>query len=166
MNHVMKVGAALWAVLLSLPALAYKTLKRLNDWTPPGLIPGESGVVTITYLSKFTQTGTTTAPTAAQASQLTAQVAQVFMADTDTEAIVVHNWGGALGPSFASFGWPFTNLVKILGAGTVAAGGSLATNFTFGLTNSNQVYIEKAVGAPGGTFLFYMFLPSSYMAKQ
>ena len=120
-------------------------------------------MATITYLSKFTNTNTSTAPTAPQASQLTTQVAQVFFLDTDTQAIIVHNWGVLLGPSFATFQWPLCSVIKILGA---AADFSWATNFTWGLTNSNQVYLNKPVGTgTGGTYIVYLQLPISYMAK-
>jgi hypothetical protein len=171
MNLYQVLGAALAVLALALPALIirFRNPEALDWMRPKGsflrdLVASELGV-TITYLSKFKNVNTTTAPTGAEASQLPCQVAQVFMADTDTEAIVVHNWGILMGPSFATFGWPIIIMNKILGAGTAAEGGSLATNFTFGLANSNQVYIEKAVGAAGGTFLVYLFLPSSFLAR-
>jgi hypothetical protein len=168
------LGAALMALLVMLlPALAHKQHWNVirEDWRHPlrivfGVLHEELGVAVVTYISKFGNTGTTTPPTAAEANFLVTQVAQVFLADTDTEAIMVHNWGGALGPSFASFGFPIVIMNKILGAGAAPNGPSVATNFTFGLGNSNQVYIEKAVGAAGGTFLVYLMLPHSLISRS
>jgi hypothetical protein len=54
---------------------------------------------------------------------------------------------------------------KLLGAGASGAA-SFATNFTFGLANSLQLYIEKPAGAPGGTFQVVMFLPSSFLGRR
>ena len=170
MNLYQLIGAALAMLALALPALIIRTFDpgALRWMRPKGtflwdLISSELGV-TITYLSKFTNTGTTTAPTAAQAAQLPAQVAQISWTDAETQAIVVHNWGILLGPSFASFGWPLC-VGPIDVTSTAARSNSFATGFTFGLGNSNQVYVNKLVGAPGGTYLFYMFLPSSFMAR-
>lgn len=165
------LGAALMAVLaLALPALIIRFTEPgvLRRMRPKGawwvdLVASELGV-TITYLSKFTGYGTTTAPTATQASQLPAQVAQISMTDAETQAIVVHNWGYLLGPSFASFGWPIP--VGPIDIGSLAArSNSFGTGWTFGLGNSNQVYVNKLAGAPGGTYLIYLFLPTSFMAK-
>jgi hypothetical protein len=166
-------GAALLAVLaLALPALIIRSqygpgplkwmrpTKGLFVWD---LIQSELGV-TITYLSKFTNTGTSIPPTAAQASQLNAQVAQISLTDTETQAIIVTNWGILLGPSFASFGWPVVVGPDDI-TSTAARSNSFATGFTFGLGNSNQVYINKLVGAPGGTYIVWLFLPTSFMAK-
>jgi hypothetical protein len=164
MELITNFGAAVIALLLSLPALAYKKLQQALEWTPPGLIGREAGVVVVTYLSDFTNVNTTTPPTGAQASNLPCQVAQVFFADTDTQAIVIHNWGILLGQSFATFGWPI--VMYPINISQVAMADSFTTNFTFGLANSNQVYINKPVGAgTGGTYLVYMFLPSSFMAR-
>lgn len=165
-------GAALLAAVLALalPALIirYQHGPGVLKWMRPrsfwwGLVQSELGV-TITYLSKFTNVNTTTAPTAPQASQLTAQVAQISMTDAETQAIVVHNWGVLLGPSFATFGWPMVSTPIDIGS-LAARSNSFATGWTFGLGNSNQVYINKLAGAPGGTYLVYLFLPTSYMAK-
>jgi hypothetical protein len=171
MNYFTIYGAALLlALLIASPALDILNFKPFGDWKPKrggwrsvlwDMATSELGV-TITYLSKFTNVNTTTAPTAAQASQLTCQVAQISMTDAETQAIVVHNWGVLLGPSFATFGWPMPNLID---TELTAHSQSFATNFTFGLGNSNQVYVNKIAGAPGGTYLLYLFLPSSYMAK-
>jgi hypothetical protein len=171
--HLSIVNSAvlLLALLAILPALDHFHIKPFGDRRPRvrlsfrDFFASELGVAVVTYLSDFAGYGTTTPPTAAQASQLPCQVAEVFLADTDTEAIVVHNWGYALGPSFASFRWPIVIMNKALGAG---AGGSASfgANFTFGLTNSLQVYIEKPAGAAGGTFEVYLLLPTSYIAKQ
>jgi len=174
MNYTTFSGAALVLALLALalPALVLRFKGESRDvfraMRPHGgfwrdLVCSELGV-TITYLSKFTGTGTSTPPTAAQASQLTAMTAQISWTDAETQAIIVHNWGVLLGPSFASFGWPFVTMPIDI-TSTAARSNSFATGFTFGLTNSNQVYVNKLAGAPGGTYLIYLFLPISFMAK-
>lgn len=156
MQNVLKLGAALWVLLASLPALAYETLKAAWNWTPPGLIPGEAGVVGIVYTwpgSGTSALGGATPPTAVEASQFPVQTAQVFFADTDTEAIIVHNKG--LQRSFPAYLYPIIVVTKQLGAAT---DGSFATSFTFGKANTNQVYMSKisAVGS-GGTYDVALF---------
>jgi uncharacterized protein (DUF697 family) len=49
-------------------------------------------------------------------------------------------------------------MVKLLGASTDA---SFATAFTFGLTNTNQVYITKQTLSDGGTYAVYLRKPHS-----
>jgi len=166
--YTILIGAVLGFLALALPALAHSqhwTVIR-ESWKRPrsvlwGLVAAEGGF-TVTYLSDFTNVNTSTPPTAAQAASLPCQVAQVFFADTDTSGVVVHNWGVLLGPSFATFGWP----VCVLDAILLGTTDSFLTNFTYGLTNSNQVTLTKPVGTgTGGTYLLYMFLPSSFMAR-
>jgi hypothetical protein len=158
------VGVGLVALLvMMLPALAFKQHWNVirEDWRYPlrlafGILAEDLGV-TITYLSKFGNTNTTTAPTAIEANFLPIQTAQVFVADTDTEVQLVHNWGGLLGPSFASFGFPFVGINKLLGTGN-----SFRTDWTIGLANSNKVFLTKPAGTgTGGTFLVTLFLPHS-----
>ena len=156
MQYLTKLGAALLALLASLPALAYETLKAAANWTPPGLIPGEAGVVVVTYTWPGVGLGggpTVTAPTAALAKQVPIQTAQVFFADTDTEAIIVHNKG--LPASFPAQLFPIIVVTKALGAAT---DGSFGTSFTFGKANTKQVYMSKisAVGS-GGTYNVALF---------
>lgn len=158
------LGAGLMALLvMAWPALTqpqFRSHEHKRFMRPGGLwdlVTSELGV-TITYLSQNGSNNTTTPPTAAEASLLPMQAAQVFWADTDTEAIVIHNWGSRLGPSFASFGFPVVVMNKLLGA--VAT--SFRTDFTFGLASSSRVFITKPIGTgTGGTFLVSLFLPHS-----
>ena len=116
------------------------------------------GVVTITYTSKFAGFGTSTPPTAIQASQLQVQTAQVAFADADAQAVVVHNWGSLPGAaSFASFLSPAIGFYCALATNSPS---SFATNFTFGISNTNSVTINKiGVGTgSGGTFNLIMRL--------
>lgn len=160
MHLTVILGAALVALLASLPALVnLKTLwSRIQAWSLPGLIPGEAGVVVVNYQSIFAGNGGTTPPTAIQASELPTQTALVFWADVDTAAVVVHNWG--LPASFPAFLFPEVWMHKALGESTDS---SFATNFTFGIANTNQVTITKigvGVGS-GGTYRVYMRRPGS-----
>jgi hypothetical protein len=114
--------------------------------------------VVVTYCTPIGGTPSTTPLTAAQASQVPEQQAQVFWADADTQAIFVHNWG--LPNSFPTWLWPQCFVNKSSGG---ASDSSFATNFTFGLTNTNQVYITKVgVGTgQGGTYNVYLRRPHS-----
>lgn len=116
------------------------------------------GVVVVTYTSPFSGQGGIVAPTANQASALPAQTAQVFFADTDTQAVITHNWG--LPASFPSYLFPEVFFVKSLGGGSDS---SFNTGFTFGLTNTNSITMNKlSVGTgSGGTYNVYMRRPNS-----
>ncbi len=159
-------GAALLALLaIALPALAHSQHRALirEDWRHPlrllfGVLQSELGTVVVTYCTPIMGTPGTTAPTSNQASQVVEQQAQIFWADTDTQAIFVHNWG--LPNSFPTFLWPQVIINKSLGG---ASDSSFATNFTVGLTNTNQVYITKVgVGTgQGGTYNVYLRRPFS-----
>jgi hypothetical protein len=154
-----KYLAALLAVLVQLSARAAETLKDLRNWTPPGLIPGEAGVVVVTYCHPKLGAPTTTAPTANQAQEMPELAAQVFFADAaDVLAVIVHNWG--LPASFPTWLWPQVFVAKSLGG---ASDTSFATNFTFGLTNTNSVAMNKlSVGVgSGGTYNVYLRRPHS-----
>lgn len=156
------IGAVLLALLaLSLPALAHKQHWNVirEDWRDPlarlfGVLHEELGV-SIVYTwpgSGSGGAGGATPPTHAQANLVPVQTAQVFMADADTEAIIVHNRG--LQSSFPGWLYPIIVLTKALGASTDT---SFATQFTFGKANTNQVYMTKPAGALGGTYDVALF---------
>jgi hypothetical protein len=159
--YVTYFGAALLAVLaLALPALAHKQHWEVirEDWKRPlrlviGVLQDELGVVVVTYCHPLLGAPTTTAPTAAQASQMNELAAQVFFADTDTQAVITHNMG--LPNSFPTWLWPQVFFNKSLGGGSDS---SFATNFTFGLTNTNSVTMNKiGIGTgQGGTYNVYI----------
>ena len=115
------------------------------------------GTFAVTYTSAFPGNGTSTAPTAVQARQLRIQTAIVSFADADTTGTVVHNWGaaGVLGNSFASYEFPAVWMIQLL---ATASPSSFATDFTFGLSNSNQITINKtSIGTgSGGSWAVYM----------
>ena len=117
----------------------------------------------VTYCSPILGAPTTTAPTAAQASQIQELAAQVFFADSDTGPVVItHNWGaaGKCPNSFQNWLWPQVFFVKSLGGPSES---SFATNFTFGLTNTNSVAMTKiGIGTgQGGTYNVYLRVPYS-----
>jgi hypothetical protein len=84
--------------------------------------------------------------------------AVVFFADADTAVVITHNWG--LPNSFPTWLWPQVFFNKSLGS---AADSTAATGFTFGLTNTNSVTMNKiGVGAgQGGTYNVYLRRPHS-----
>ena len=117
--------------------------------------------VAITYTSHFTGWNTSTAPTAIQASQLMEQTAEVYFDDADTQAVVVHNWGSSPGAaSWAAFLHPQVWMYCVMRTGTPS---SFATGFTFGLSNTNSITINKiSVGTgSGGTYNVVMRRPHS-----
>jgi len=173
---VLVLGAVLLALTAMLPALTspFHNPGGFGFWTRFHLKRGlqalrgfdwrdalwdESGVVAITYTSAFTNNGTSTPPTATQASLLVVQTAEVFFADTDTQAVIVHNWGADIQypapASWSSFLLPLISYYKLLGG---ASDSSFATNFTFGLTNTNSVTMNKiSIGTgSGGTYAVIM----------
>jgi hypothetical protein len=150
-----RFGAALVA-LMALPALAYKHSlqfwKAIQSWAPPGLIPGEAGVVVVTYANRGFAISTT-ALTASQASQIPTQSAQVFFADTDAQAVIVHNWG--LPNSYPAWLLPQIFFTKSLGGGSDS---SFVSGFTFGLTNTNSVTMNKLSLGTGSGGTYNVFL--------
>ena len=163
MQQLLILGAVLVLALL-LPALAHREHRDVirRSWADPlGLLRGlwleEVGVVVITYLFP-TGAANATPPTAIQASQVPTQTAQVFFADTDAQAVVVHNM--QLGPSAPFFLFPEIIMTKSLGGGSDS---SFATNFTFVLTNTNSITINKlSVGTgSGGTYNLVIRRPHS-----
>lgn len=161
-------GALLLLFTLLLPALTSPQhfryhLKRLASGLmhPPSwrALFHELDGVTITYTSVFTGNGSSTAPTAIQASALLVQTAEVFFADADATATIVHNWGSVTSfpppASWASFLLPYISFYA-LGATTTPS--SFATNFTFGISNTNSITMNKiGVGTgSGGTWAVVM----------
>lgn len=159
-------GAALLVLLFLLPALVPCNFTRylFGDWAPKrrpwrarirDLVVSELGVVVVTYTwPNGPLGGTITPPTGAQANQAPVQTAQVFFADTDTQAVVIHN--SQMPASFPSQLYPLVLMTKSLGG---ASDSSFATNFTIGKTNTNSITINKiGVGTgSGGTYDVAMF---------
>ena len=154
------IGAVLLALLaLSLPALAHTQHRNFirESWRHPlrlvfGVLSEELGVAIVyTYPGNGAGGTSATGPTSAAAAQVPVQTAQVFFAAGDTEAIVVHNRG--LQASFPAQLFPVIVMTKTLGA----ADTSFASVFTFGKSNTNQVYIEKLAGDLGGTYDVALF---------
>jgi len=118
--------------------------------------------VTVNYFIRggagVTINGSATPPTAQQAAQVFKQAAQVIMLDTDTQALFTHNWGlGSSGPGY----WD----PEILGPqaqGPSQIAGTWLPNFSFDLTNTNVLKINKVsfLGS-GGTFFFTLRRPHS-----
>jgi len=151
---IYSAGLLLLALLAASPALDSIARFMWGDrrriaFTWRGFWVDQEGVVAITYLFP-TGNNSATAPTAVQASQTITQTALVFFADSDTQAVVTTNWG--LPASAPFFGFPMIWMIKQLGG---ASDSSFATNFTFGITNTNSVTINKIGNGTGsgGTYL-------------
>jgi hypothetical protein len=153
---LMFFGAVLLGLLASLPALAQKQHWRIvrTFWKTGTLncirafATEDWGVVVVTYCNRGFSLSVTPL-TQSQASQLPIQAAQIFFADTDAQAVFVHNWG--LPNSYPNWLLPMVTVAKSLGGGSDPSFGSA---FTFGLTNTNSVTLNKlSVGAgSGGTY--------------
>jgi hypothetical protein len=163
MNFVTYFGALLLAVLaLALPAVVHKQhwVVIREGWRKPlrlalMVLESELGAVVVTYCNPQFGAPSTTPLTAAQAAHVPLQAAQILWSDGDTQAIFVHNWG--LDPSAPTYLRP----IPLPPVNVNAAANSFATNFTFGLANTNQVYITKVnVGTgSGGTYNVYLLRP-------
>lgn len=159
------IGAALVALAL-LPAAVLLFHISLTPATLFGIGFGLAGTVTVTYES-FQHTGafgggftggSATAPTAAQAKQISAMSILVNFTDTDTVFSLTHNWGlsaaqaAALLPQII---WDAVNFPQALGTQVVPA---LA--FTFGDTNVIGVTKLADTGS-GCTIVVYLRRPHS-----
>jgi hypothetical protein len=103
-------------------------------------------MASILYTTPILGAPTATAITAAQASQVPTQIAQVTFADGDTTIPFVHNWG--LPNSFPTYGFPEIGYYWLSQTATPA---SFQTSLTFGIANTNQVTINKtSVGTGSG----------------
>ena len=148
-------GVALLALLVMvLPALAHKQHWNVirDDWRDPlrmlfGVLTDELGA-SILYAAP---TFSATAPTAAQSSNFPTLVAQITFADGDTTIPFVHNWGAVMGPSAPTYGYPEINAYWL---SQTASPASFQSSLTFGITNTNQVTINKtSVGVGSGGVL-------------
>lgn len=84
------IGMVLMALFLVVMPVAVLAAPHHVVWVLSSLM-GLAGAVTVTY--PYPLAGTTTVPTANQASQTNMIVAQVVWADADTLALVTHNFG-------------------------------------------------------------------------
>lgn len=116
--------------------------------------------VTVTWFSRggvVLLNGSTTAPTATQASQLQKQsVIAQFGADTDVQALITHNWG--LDASAPTYLEPEIFVV----AQTTVANNTVLPNFTFDLSNTNVVKMNKlSSGGTAGNYIVTLRRPQS-----
>jgi hypothetical protein len=118
--------------------------------------------VTVNYFARGSGiliNGSTTAPTNVQSTALEEMVVQVILADTDTQALLTHNWGfDASAPTY--FDSP--QILYPWNQGPAQAAGTFLTNFSFDITNTNVVKMNKlnALGT-GGTFMVTLRRPWS-----
>ena len=172
MQSLLNYGAVLLVALLALamPALAFHHHRRMlrEAWRRPlraifeglffGLVYSEAGyTVNYCWPGGVGAGQTTTAPTAAQASQVTLMTAAVAMGDAETFALFTHNWG--LPASFPSFLFPVITYRQ----GDIGTGPSTQLgNLTFNISNTNVITINKLAGVGnGGTFIITLMKPHS-----
>jgi hypothetical protein len=148
MNLTVILGAALMALLASLPALLHKehwnilrefyATRHVFRLLMRNLLSEELGAVTVTYYIRGSgrTIKSTTPPTAIQASAVEVQRALVvFGAATDVQALFTHNWGlDASGPEYYDPGisWYLT------------VDHTYMPSLTFDVANTNVVKINKA----------------------
>jgi hypothetical protein len=101
--------------------------------------------------------GSTTPPTAIQASQVYMQKALIIMsADTDVQALFTHNWG--LDASAPTYLEPEVFIVAQLTGATV----TFMPAFTFDLTSTNVIKVNKlSQASTNGTYICYIRKPHS-----
>lgn len=172
-NATKLFGAALLALaLLVVPALAVTDvidhgIEQSQQPVKPGPVTAAFmwiaalGVVgtTITYL--FPVSNTTTAPTAAQSSQVPCVVALVNFADADTTAALSHNMGIATAAGFAgdqpniAQGFP-----QVLMSWTATS--TVAATVSYTNTSGNVVTLTKAsLLGTAGTLMVWIRQPNT-----
>lgn len=158
-------GVALFALLVMvLPALAHKQHWNVirEDWRYPlrlifGVLTSELGAVTVTYYIRGSMTqvnGSTTAPTAAQASQVQKQSAIiVFGTVDDILGLFTHNWG--LDASAPTYQEPEV-LMEPISFGTTSW-----PLITFWRANTNVLQVMKRAGDKETTIMVTLRRPHS-----
>jgi hypothetical protein len=158
-------GVALLALLVMvLPALAHKQHWNVirEDWRYPlrlvfGVLNEELGAVTVTYYVRGGNTlinGSTTAPTAAQASQVMKQSAIVVfgVAGDIATALFTHNWG--LDASAPGYYEPEVIMEPLTNSTSWPA-------FSFYRVNSNVLQVMRPTTDAASTILVTLRRPHS-----
>lgn len=119
----------------------------------------ELGAVTVTYYARsgvpggpVLINGSTTAPTAIQASQIPMMKVLInFAADTDVQALITHNWG--LDKSSPTYFDPEIFLMGLVNS--IGVNNSYQASFSLDFTNTNVLKVNKQsfVGT-NGQYLF------------
>lgn len=165
MNFTM-ICAVLVALLLSLPALAYKQhrieIRRSMRWTLRNplvalndLLMGETGTATILY---DVPVSGATAPTAIQASQTQVVIVEVGFGDADTTALVTHNYGLQTQTFTPNTGQNCPIVTK-----TDKNLGTAYPSIQFAWTNGNAITLTKNNTSTGSgcTVVLYIHRPHS-----
>jgi len=128
-----------------------------------------AGVPVVTYQFQLPPLGTvssTTAPTAAQAANITVLVAQVFMDTSDTTTTITHNWGlGLLNQDyFYPIIVPYFNNLATQGTGVTGPGIAFSLPAA-STTPANSVTVTKnGTGANTGcTFTVVLLKPHTLL---
>lgn len=166
MRIALKLGALLAALfLVVLPACALVDFSNVHIGALVLGLGLSMGLAGVTVIYGWPVQGTT-APTAAQAAKCSIQTATVVMGDTETQAAFTHNWGnsngtgGWIAASFPTFLFPIISARLDQSSNTTV---TFMTALTYDISNTNVVFINKANGAFGGTFVVTLFRPHSFM---
>ena len=150
-------GAALLALAI-LPAavmLFHHFHSHLTASVLTGLLFGLAGTVTFTYES-FQHTGafgggfaggSSVAPTAAQAQQISAMTALVGFTDTDTTWVFTHNWGLTAAQAASLYPEVIINIVGSLQAVATGVAPVISVNVT---SNTNLITFTKLQATGSG----------------
>lgn len=165
MQLAIYLGLALFAALITLlPALVHSEHRNVirEAWRRPlrlalGVLSEELGAVTVTYYIRggvARINGSTTGPTAAQASEVYRQQAViVFGVVGDTTALFTHNWGlDASGPGY----FAPEILFEPISTGTTSW-----PLITFYRGNTNVLVVGKVAGDTATTVLVSLRRPHS-----
>jgi hypothetical protein len=162
MNTKLRIGAVLLALALCILPVAAFHVNLVTAVLAGVSTIGLLGTVVVTYASfqdgsgpHEAYTGGTVAPTQNQTTTVNAVVAQVSTADSDTVALITHNFNVSTAQAAAL--QPYIQYYATTGAGT--------TPLTFALTSANVITVGKnGFTGSGGTYVVIIRRP--YSASQ
>lgn len=164
MNIRNSLAGLLLLAFLAVPAFAGTAFQTGHDWAAWLLWASAAGLLvgTVTVTLKFqvppaaTLTSGVTAPTALQAGKINSLNAVVRMDDTETTAVITHNWAlssNGLALLYPLISWYWTTA----GTGLIS----------FALTDGNTVTVTKTTGTgSGGTFNVNLMHPHTIIGPS
>jgi hypothetical protein len=158
------LAGLLLLAFLAVPAFAGTAFQTGHDWTAYLLWASAAGLLVGTVVTTYkfqvppatALTSGVTAPTAAQAKLINSINVVVRLDDTETTAVLTHNWAlaaNALALLYPLISWYWTTA----GTGQVS----------FALTDGNTVTITKTTGTgSGGTFNVNLLKPHTIIGPS